>query len=127
MLRLKGQMESGEWVEFEVCDIALANKNGAGVYVEDRYVFIDPATIMLADDPRKPPMFTVSCPNCGYEYMDPFEDGSFECPECGLYLPPKKDPRKAMLNEIRESIYKYSYADWRRMAMGILDEMEAKL
>ena len=33
----------------------------------------------------------------------------------------------AMLNEIRESIYKYSYADWHRMLMGILDEMEAKL
>ena len=50
---LKGQTESGEWVEFEVCDIALANKNGAGVYVGDRYVFIDPATIQPADDPRK--------------------------------------------------------------------------
>lgn len=83
--------------------------------------------IRLADDPRKHPMFTISCPNCDYEYMDPFEDGSFECPECELYLPPKKDPRKAMLNEIRESIYKYSYADWHRMLMEILDEMEAKL
>ena len=34
------------------------------------------------------------------------------------------DPRKAMLAEIRKRVYKYSYADWHRMLMEILDEME---
>ena len=37
------------------------------------------------------------------------------------------DPRKQRLEEVRERVYKYSYADWHRMLMEILDEMEAKL
>ena len=74
------------------------------------------------------------------------ENGYFQvCVEdVGLFaidpatIEPADDPRKAMLDEIRESskamlkeiresIYKYSYADWHRMLMGILGEMEAKL
>ena len=42
-------------------------------------------------------------------------------------IQPADDPRKAMLDEIRKRVYKYSYADWHRMLMEILDEMEAKL
>ena len=40
---------------------------------------------------------------------------------------PADDPRKQMLAEIRKRVYKYSYADWHRMLMEILDEMEAEL
>ena len=38
-----------------------------------------------------------------------------------------REQRKVMLDEIRKRVYKYSYADWHRMLMEILDEMEAKL
>ena len=46
-------------------------------------------------------------------------------PICPIRL--ADDPRKQMLEEIRKRVYKYSYADWHRMLMEILDEMEAKL
>ena len=42
-------------------------------------------------------------------------------------IQPADDPCKAMLTEIRKRVYKYSYADWHRMLMEILDEVEAKL
>ena len=133
-LRLKGDKHSnGETVGFTIAEVSFINQRCGDWWIEqDGCVHvIDPATIQLADDPRKHPMFTVSCPNCDYEYMDPFEDGSFECPECELYLPPKKDPRKAMLDEIRTRIYQEfdscEHHFVHQVFEVILNEMEAKL
>ena len=62
MLRLKGQMESGEWVEFDipqVYDVCLYDNRW---YIKEYHneipincvtYIIDPTTIQLADDPRK--------------------------------------------------------------------------
>ena len=140
-LRAK-RKNTDDWLLFGITELFHGENGYFQVCVEDVGLFaIDPATIQLADDPRKHPMFTVSCPNCDYEYMDPFEDGSFECPECELYLPPKKDPRKAMLDELREQIINLPGTNYtcagdavyiqhevnRAKVLSILDEMEAKL
>ena len=66
MPKLKGQTESGEWVEFnisQVYDICLHDNRWCIKGYPNDYV-IDAATIMLADDQRKHPMFTVSCYTC---------------------------------------------------------------
>ena len=55
-----------------------------------------------------------------------FGDGSIRSIDPAT-IQPAEDPRKAMLDKIRKRVYKYSYADWHRMLMEILDEMEAKL
>lgn len=62
MLKLKGQTESGEWVEFDISqvyDVCLYDNRW---YIKEYHneipincvtYIIDPATIQLADDPRK--------------------------------------------------------------------------
>lgn len=137
-IRLNGKKRwNGETVEFTIAEVSFINQRcgdwwieqGGGVHV------IDPATIQLADDPQQ-----VACPNCGHDVLDYFEDGSYECPDCELYIAPEKpadDPRKAMLEEIRERVDKFRY--WTnyegsvdflisRTLLGmLLDEMEAEL
>ena len=119
-IRLNGKKRwNGETVEFTLAEVSFVNQKCGDWWIEQgggAYV-IDPATIRLADDPRKHPTFTTTCPNC----VDP------------------KDPRKAMLEEIRERVDKFRY--WtnynhyqmvhflisRTLVEMLLDEMEAKL
>ena len=55
MLRLKGQTESGEWEEFNISQVYDVCRRDNRWYIDgypNDYT-IDPATIQLADDPRK--------------------------------------------------------------------------
>ena len=58
MLKLKGQTESGEWVEFCLYPTSIYDIRQDRVLVFDnddpaKLLSVDPATIQLADDPRK--------------------------------------------------------------------------
>ena len=52
MLRLKGQTESGEWVEFYPVDIVDTFEDEIKILL-DKEIWVYAATIQPADDPRK--------------------------------------------------------------------------
>ena len=64
MLRLKGQTESSEWVEFELDDVSTINIKTTW-FGDCGIKYIDPATIQLADD-------KCECPFCGKSWK-PFK------------------------------------------------------
>jgi hypothetical protein len=85
MLKLKGQTKSGEWVEFRLCPTSIYEIRQDKVLIFDnndpaKLLGIDPATIQPADDPRKHPTFTTTCPNC----VDPKEAAKSLAKECDL-------------------------------------------
>ena len=89
MLRLKAQKESGEWEEFNISQVYDVCRRRWYIDGYPNDYTIDPATLQLADDPRK-----------------------------------------AMLNEIREKINnltEYKTFVRAQCVIWILDEMEAKL
>ncbi len=145
MLRLKGQTESGEWVEFEASSICRADKTYMIVWTEydPYYALLLTETIQPAEDPikamseheiltRVQAMGEESLPPDNFEgLMRALEalkttrnvDGDSE------------DPRKQMLDEIRQSLKGLLLVQGKGLPLGypcdwvdaILGEMEAKL
>ena len=153
MLRLKGQTESGEWVEFEASSICRADKTYMIVWTgyDPYYELLLIETIQLADDPRKAlseQEVLTRVQAMGEESLSPDNfEGLMRALEALKITrnvdAGSEDPRKQMLDEIRERInnlceYKFfvrvegdpvptlpQIAKW--CVIWILDEMEAKL
>lgn len=104
MLRLKGQTESGKWVEFDIMQIDVPVRDFLAVCInEDCATIIDPATIQPADDSQTPTR--IKCSNCGQCFDTDIVGVFARCDNCQTEIEissqPADDPRKAMLDEIR--------------------------
>lgn len=65
MLKLKGQSESGKWVEFGFTQIDFSSSSFVTIRIDGALFDIDPATIQPADD-------KCECPFCGKSWK-PFK------------------------------------------------------
>lgn len=107
MLRLKGQTESGEWVEFWVHDIVLPSVDLSCVWVRGEYSpNVLTATIQPADDPRKQMLDEIQTRLKTLRWWPRFEDF--------------KDLALVSLADVEEILHEHE-------TTVIIDEMEAKL
>ena len=111
MLRLKGQTELGEWVEFYVGDIKDANYDYTGIRIfnGDNINDIITATIQLADDPHSSDALIKASGKAvlsdeelpGMWSNSDFTGGACVAEESSRYT---KVKCKAMLEEIRQRV-----------------------
>ena len=151
MLRLKGQTESGEWVGFEASSICRADKTYMIVWTgyDPYYERLLTETIRLAEDPRKAMSeheVLTRVQAMGEESLSPDNaEGLMRALEALKITrnvdADSEDPRKQMLDEIRQQINGLPGTDYscagdtvyihqevnRQRVSEIIDEMEAKL
>ena len=137
MLRLKGQTESGEWVEFGLDDVSTINIKTTW-FGDCGIKYIDPATIRPVEDPQTPTR--IKCSNCGQCFDTDIVDVFARCDNCqteiAISSQPADDPRKAVLAEIRKRLGYVQMVEDKVNGWGgysedevdaILNEMETRL